>query len=86
MFKSGDDSGVEPKLDDSPAENAVEDQVFTLDEWREKEEQKRVKASFNIRKPGEGCKDDPKWKKMYVLKKKEEDEENEEEEDEEVCL
>ena len=57
-----------------------EEAVMTLDEWRAQEENRRVKAEFNIRKPGEGC-HDPQWKKMFVLKKKETEPAEEEEEE-----
>lgn len=42
---------------------------MTLDEYKKEQEQKRSRASFNIRKPGEG-EENAEWKKMYVLKKK----------------
>jgi len=48
-----------------------EEKVLTLDEWKAQQEASRIKAEFNIRKPGEGCAADPQWKKMVVLKKKE---------------
>ena len=72
-------------VDDSEAGAAtemveVEEKVMTLDEYRALEEARRVKAEFNIRKPGEGCTDE-KWKKMFVLKKKLEEPEEEEEEE-----
>lgn len=57
-----------------------EEKVLTLDEWKAQQEASRIKAEFNIRKPGEGCAADPQWKKMVVLKKKEEEVEEEEEE------
>jgi len=60
-----------------------EEKVLTLDEWKAQQEGSRIKAEFNIRKPGEGCAADPQWKKMVVLKKKEEEVEEEEEEYEE---
>ncbi|KAK7485299.1 hypothetical protein BaRGS_00023398 [Batillaria attramentaria] len=59
---------------------------MTLDEWKALEEQRRVKASFNIRKAGEGV-DNTQWKKGTAYKKKHEEgseeEESEEEEEEE---
>lgn len=57
-----------------------EEKVLTLDEWKAQQEASRIKAEFNIRKPGEGCAADPQWKKMVILKKKEEEVEEEEEE------
>lgn len=56
---------------------------MTLDEWKKQQEGKRSKASFNLRKAGEG-EDSNQWKKFTVLKKKVgEDDDDEEEEDSE---
>lgn len=57
---------------------------MTLDEWKKQQAGIRSKASFNLRKAGEG-EDSNQWKKCYVLKKKlgEDDDEEEEEEDSE---
>jgi len=63
-----------------------ESKEMTLDEWKSIEEAKRVKAEFNIRKPGEGCSGDPQWKKMYVLSKKEKVEVHEDEDEQQVEL
>jgi plasminogen activator inhibitor 1 RNA-binding protein len=68
-------------MEDGTAEAVREDAVdeeekqMTLEEWKAMQERQRIKSQFNIRKPGEGCSTDPKWKKMQVLKKKEADEE-----------
>jgi len=45
---------------------------LTLDEWKSLQQDQRptTTTSFNIRKPGEGCKSDPSWNKMEVLRKK----------------
>ena len=53
---------------------------MTLDEWKAANEKNRVKAEFNIRKPNEG-QEDPKWKKMFVLKKTNDDENEDDEEE-----
>jgi len=63
-----------------------ETKVMTLDEWKSMEEAKRVKAEFNIRKPGEGCSGDPQWKKMFMLTKKEKSETHDDDEDQQVEL
>ena len=63
-----------------------EAKVMTLDEWKSMEEAKRVKAEFNIRKPGEGCSGDPQWKKMFALSKKEKSEAHDDEDDQQVKL
>jgi Hyaluronan / mRNA binding family len=77
---------AEEEVGDDDGEDASgEPKVMTLDEWKAREDAKRVKAEFNIRKPGEGVSSDPQWKKMFVLSKKERPEEHEEEEDEQVC-
>ena len=55
---------------------------MTLDEWKA-QQVKKEGPKFNVRKPGEGQKDDPKWKKATIYKK-ENEEESEEEEEEEV--
>uniref|UniRef100_A0A1W7R9Y6 Plasminogen activator inhibitor 1 RNA-binding protein n=1 Tax=Hadrurus spadix TaxID=141984 RepID=A0A1W7R9Y6_9SCOR len=57
---------------------------MTLDEWKKQQAGIRSKASFNLRKAGEG-EDSNQWKKCYILKKKlnEDEEEEEEEEDSE---
>uniref|UniRef100_A0A8C4QTA8 SERPINE1 mRNA binding protein 1b n=1 Tax=Eptatretus burgeri TaxID=7764 RepID=A0A8C4QTA8_EPTBU len=41
---------------------------MTLDEWKAMQEKVRVKAAFNIRKPGEGC-DSQQWGKAYMVQK-----------------
>ena len=64
-----------PKEDDEP-------KTMTLDEWKA-QQVKKEGPKFNVRKPGEGQKDDPKWKKATIYKK-ENEEESEEEEEEEV--
>ena len=56
---------------------------MTLDEWKAMQDKNRVKASFNIRKAGEGV-DDKQWKKGTAYKKKPEEEDEESEEEEEV--
>lgn len=69
---------------DATTEAPVEEEganEMTLDEWKAANEKNRPKATFNLRKPNEGH-EDPKWKKMFILKK--EDDEEEEEEEEEV--
>ncbi|XP_037526578.1 plasminogen activator inhibitor 1 RNA-binding protein isoform X1 [Rhipicephalus sanguineus] len=77
------DSGVAGE-EGAASENAAEDtKEMTLDEYKREQEQKRSRASFNIRKPGEGGEEKAEWKKMYVLKKKITDEDGEEEEEEE---
>ncbi|XP_037288030.2 uncharacterized protein LOC119180980 [Rhipicephalus microplus] len=77
------DSGVVGE-EGAAGENAAEDaKEMTLDEYKREQEQKRSRASFNIRKPGEGGEEKAEWKKMYVLKKKISDEDGEEEEEEE---
>ena len=62
-----------------------EPKVMTLDEWKAREDNKRIKAEFNIRKPGEGYNTDPQWKKMFVLSKKERPEEHDDEEEQVCC-
>ena len=59
-----------------------EPKTMTLDEWKA-QQGKKEGPKFNVRKPGEGQKDDPKWKKATTYKKVNE-EESEEEEEEEV--
>lgn len=54
---------------------------MTLDEYKREQEQKRSRASFNIRKPGEGGEEKAEWKRMFVLKKKVSDEDGEDAED-----
>jgi hypothetical protein len=71
--------------DEAMGDDGAEPKVMTLDEWKAREDPKRVKAEFNIRKPGEGVSSDPQWKKMFVLTKKERPEEHEDEDDEQVC-
>lgn len=91
--KSGDDTATTEnpadtsKEEEQPTgEGVVPDDAkeMTLDEYKREQEQKRSRASFNIRKPGEG-EENSQWKKMFVLKKKinEEGEEEEEEETDE---
>ena len=59
---------------------------MTLDEWKALQGQNRMKASFNIRKAGEGV-DSNQWKKgVPYTKKKEDEEEEEESEEEEVTI
>jgi hypothetical protein len=60
-----------------------EEKQLTLDEWKALQERNRARASFNIRKAGEGVSAAPEWKKMFVLKKKVTEEHGEEEEEEE---
>lgn len=77
------DSGVAGE-EGAAGENAIDDtKEMTLDEYKREQEMKRSRASFNIRKPGEGGEEKAEWKKMFVLKKKITDEEGEEEEEEE---
>jgi len=76
---------LDGEVGDDANEAGGEPDVMTLDEWKAREDNKRVKAEFNIRKPGEGYNTDPQWKKMFVLSKKERAEEPDEE-DEQVCL
>lgn len=45
---------------------------MTLDEWKQMQEKERVKATFELRKPGEGEKKGM-WKDTKLLKKTEED-------------
>ena len=59
-----------------------EPKTFTLDEWKAQQAKKEA-PKFNVRKAGEGQKDDPKWKKATAYKKENEDA-SEEEDDEEV--
>lgn len=79
---------AEPTEEDVPAEEEGPKEM-TLDEWRAQQTMDRAKASFNIRKPGEGVSGD-QWKKTYVLKKKpelkteSEEEESDEEEEEDT--
>lgn len=75
--------GGEDGDDDAMGEGAGEPKVMTLDEWKACEDAKRVKAEFNIRKPGEGYNTDPQWKKMFVLSKKERPDEHDEDEEQE---
>lgn len=95
--KSGDETAVGENAADTSkdssgaageegaaAENAADDaREMTLDEYKREQEQKRSRASFNIRKAGEGGEEKAEWKKMYVLKKKITDEDGDEEEEEE---
>lgn len=67
----------------SAAETSEDAKEMTLDEYKREQEMKRSRASFNIRKPGEGGEEKAEWKKMFVLKKKLPSEEDGEEEDEE---
>jgi len=67
-----------PKEDDEP-------KTMTLDEWKA-QQVKKEGPKFNVRKPGEGQKDDPKWKKATIYKKENEEESEEEEEEEVVYL
>ena len=68
----------------APPKEEEEAKEMTLDEWKALQDQKRMKASFNIRKAGEGV-DSNQWKKgVAYTKKKEEEEEEEESEEEEV--
>ena len=57
---------------------------MTLDEWKALQEQEKPKATFQIRKAGEGV-DNKQWGQMVALKKKTDssDEESDEEDDEE---
>ncbi|KAL1425311.1 hypothetical protein MTO96_019285 [Rhipicephalus appendiculatus] len=58
------DSGVAGE-EGVPSENATEDtKEMTLDEYKREQEQKRSRASFNIRKPGEGGEEKAEWKKI----------------------
>lgn len=75
----------EDEGDDEALGDGGEPKVMTLDEWKAREDTKRVKTEFNIRKPGEGVSSDPQWKKMFMLTKKERPEEHEEDDDEQVC-
>jgi len=61
-----------------------EPKVMTLDEWKALQAAKRVKPEYNIRKPGEGCSNDPQWKKMVALTRKNPKEQSEDDEEEEV--
>ncbi|XP_064477051.1 SERPINE1 mRNA-binding protein 1-like isoform X2 [Ornithodoros turicata] len=92
LDKSGEEHSAENAADTSKEEGGetAEDEAaaaaareMTLDEYKREQEQKRSRASFNIRKPGEG-EENAQWKKMYVLKKKEGEEDDEEEDEEEV--
>ena len=56
---------------------------MTLDEWKAQQVKKQG-PKFNVRKPGEGQKDDPKWKKATAYKKENEEGSDEEESEEEV--
>jgi plasminogen activator inhibitor 1 RNA-binding protein len=60
---------------------------MTLDEWKALQDQKRMKATFNIRKAGEGV-DNAQFKKgvAYTKKKESEDEEDEESDEDEVFI
>ena len=82
VFAMDSDQVAEDSTDPNAPIDEPEEKQMTLDEWKQLEEQRRVKAAFNIRKPGEGCSSDPKWKKMYKLKKKEDEHEEEVEDDE----
>lgn len=76
--------GFPPGEEGGSAETASEDaKEMTLDEYKREQEQKRSRASFNIRKPGEGGEEKAEWKKMFVLKKKVSDEDGEDGEDDE---
>ncbi|XP_070194461.1 intracellular hyaluronan-binding protein 4-like isoform X2 [Littorina saxatilis] len=66
----------------APAKEDDEAKEMTLDEWKALQDQKRMKASFNIRKAGEGV-DNAQWKKGTAYKKKNEEEEEESDEEEE---
>lgn len=57
---------------------------MTLDEWKALQAANRVKPEYNIRKPGEGCSNDPQWKKMVALTRKNPKEQSEDDEEEEV--
>ncbi|XP_077561422.1 uncharacterized protein LOC144177722 isoform X2 [Haemaphysalis longicornis] len=71
-----------PPGEEGSAETASEDaKEMTLDEYKREQEQKRSRASFNIRKPGEGGEEKAEWKRMFVLKKKVSDEDGEDAED-----
>ena len=49
---------------------------LTLDEWKASQSGvKQPMSKLNIRKPGEGCASDPRWKKMEVLRRKRDEEE-----------
>src|SRR6218665_2684809 len=71
---NSDGAKVEEQSENAAPEPVEKEMVLTLDEWTQwkaQQEASRIKAEFNIRKPGEGCAADPQWKKMVVLKKKE---------------
>ena len=76
--EGGESAAAVSKEDEEPKE-------MTLDEWKALQDQKRVKATFNIRKAGEGV-DNNQWKKGIAYQKKsqgdDEEEESEEEEEE----
>jgi plasminogen activator inhibitor 1 RNA-binding protein len=74
-------SNEEPTAEVETAE--PEEKTMTLDEWKAMQDDRRAKASFNIRKAGEGVSAAPEWKKMYQLKKKVNEEPTNEEVDEE---
>jgi len=57
-----------------------EPKTLTLDEWKALNS-KKAGPKFNLRKAGEGQKDDPKWKKATAYKKENPEDESEEEDD-----
>jgi plasminogen activator inhibitor 1 RNA-binding protein len=71
--------------DGAAAEEGTEEEpkVMTLDEWKALQAANRVKPEYNIRKPGEGCSNDPQWKKMVALTRKNPKEQSEDDEEEE---
>lgn len=76
----------EKEEEGAAGQEAVEEEpkVMTLDEWKALQAANRVKPEYNIRKPGEGCSNDPQWKKMVALTRKNPKEQSEDDEDEEV--
>jgi len=66
------------QVEETPADEGANE--MTLDEWKATQEKNRTKSQFNIRKPNEGH-EDPKWKKMFVLKKTSENENEDDEEE-----
>lgn len=60
-----DKENEETKEEEPPKE-------MTLDEWKQMQEKERVKATFELRKPGEGEKKGM-WKNTKVLKKTEDE-------------
>lgn len=84
--QTADGENVTNANDDQPGDAEVaepEEKQLTLDEWKALQERNKTKASFNIRKAGEGVSVAPEWKKMFALKKKVVDDHEEEEEEEE---